>query len=154
MKNLYKSHIVRSTRPALSEVSKILQSEVKIFSRIFIIADALDECPEVNQSRAILISELRPLRPRVNLIVTSRFLDTIACEFAGSKKIEISASIEDLRMYVEGRMLHEDRLLGQVQKDPALGKEIVKSVEENAQQMSVLSLDLYAFSMNIFDTRF
>lgn len=139
---LYKSHIARSTRPTLNEVSKVLQSEVKNFSRIFIIVDALDECPKEKRSRAILISELRELQPRVNLMVTSRFLDTIACAFAGVRKIEINASIEDLQKYTEGRIFGEDQLLENVEKDPALGEEIIRTVAENAQQMFVKFLDL------------
>jgi hypothetical protein len=147
--DLYKSHIARSTRPTWSEISKVFQSEVKNFSRIFIVVDALDECPEDKQSRAILITELRALQPRVNLMVTSRFLDTIACAFAEVKRIEINASIDDLKIYAERRILYEDRLLEHVQRDPALSGEIVKTVVENAQQMSVTS-----WIINIFDGGF
>lgn len=80
-------------------------------------------------------------------MVTARYLDTIAYEFAGMKKIEINASVEDLQMYAEGRISCEDRLLEHVQTDPALGKEIVKTVVENAQQMSVTSFDPHCLAV-------
>jgi hypothetical protein len=85
----------------------------------------------------MLLSELRALEPRVNLMVTSRILDTIACEFAGQKKIEINAHVEDLRTYLRGRIYREDRLYEQVQRDPALGEQVIENVARKAHQMYV-----------------
>lgn len=152
--DLYSSHIAQGSRPTRGEISKCLQSEIKIFSRIFIIVDALDECPEDKRSRAILLNELRALQPKANLMVTSRFLDNIACEFAGITRIEISASIEDLQTYTKGRIFREDRLLEHIQRDPALEEEITKTVVRNARQMSVTSFLSQLLLIDIAETIF
>jgi len=135
VRDLYKDHNRRGTRPALSEVSKILRSETSRYSKIFVIVDALDECPEAGRSRAILLTELRALQPTVNLMATSRFLDSIAREFEGVIQLEISASIKDLQEYVRGRISCESRLSRNVGKDAALGEDIINTVVGNAKKM-------------------
>jgi hypothetical protein len=132
---LYKLHSRKCTRPTLSEVSKMLQSEAGRYLKIFVVVDALDECPEDNGSRKILLKELRALRPTINLMVTSRFIDNIAREFKGMTQLEISASVEDIQAYVRGRISQENKLLRNVGKDSALKEDIVKSVTGNAEKM-------------------
>lgn len=99
---LYKLHSRKGTRPTLSEVTKVLQSETGRYLKIFVVVDALDECPEDNGSRKGLLKELRALLPTVNLMVTSRFIDTIAHEFKGVTQLEICASVDDIQAYVRG----------------------------------------------------
>ena len=48
---LYRRHSKKQTRPTLGELSKLLQSEVRHISKVFIVIDALDECPESNRTR-------------------------------------------------------------------------------------------------------
>jgi hypothetical protein len=132
---LYKLHSRKGTRPTLSEVSKMLQSETGRYLKIFVVVDALDECPEDNGSRKSLLKELRALQPTINLMVTSRFIDTIAREFKGMIQLEISASVDDIQAYVRGRISQENKLLRNVGKDSALREDIVKTVAGNAEKM-------------------
>ena len=44
VKDLYDRHRDKRTRPPLEEISRALQSVATVYSRIFIIVDALDEC--------------------------------------------------------------------------------------------------------------
>jgi hypothetical protein len=138
VQDLYKDHRRRGTRPALSEVSRILRSEAGRYSKIFVIVDALDECPEAGRSRAILLTELRALQPTVNLMATSRFLDNIAREFEGAIQLEISASIKDVQEYVRGRFC-ESLLSRKISKDAALREDIMKTVVGNAKKMYKVS---------------
>lgn len=133
VKDLHRSHIRQRSPPTLSGVSKILQSEIGRYSKIFVIVDALDECPESN--RSAMLKELRALQPTINLLVTSRFLDSIANDFEGATRLEISASAEDVQTYAIGRISREQRLSRFIGKDAALGKTIVETVVGSSKKM-------------------
>jgi hypothetical protein len=133
--DLYKIHVDKGTRPTLDDVLKVLQSEFRRYSKVFVVIDALDEFQAGNQFRATLLTELGALQPAVNLMVTSRFVDNIEREFRGIPMLEISASPEDVQTYVVNRISHSDRLLRHVSKDTALREEIIKTIVGNAQKM-------------------
>lgn len=135
VQGLYKAHRRHNTRPPLSEVSKILKSETSRYSKVFVIVDALDECPEENGSRESLLRELRALQPIANLMVTSRFIDTIARQFNGTIQLEISANVDDIRAYARGRISREHKLSRNVCKDAVLGDDVVKTVAGKSQKM-------------------
>src|SRR5271156_6365135 len=52
VKSLYYKHTVYGTWPSLDEISRSLQSVAALYSRVFIIVDALDECRASDDSRA------------------------------------------------------------------------------------------------------
>ncbi|KIN08970.1 hypothetical protein OIDMADRAFT_110360, partial [Oidiodendron maius Zn] len=133
VKDLYRTHIRQHSSPTLSDMSKILQSEIGRYSKIFVVVDALDECPESN--RSAMLKELRALQPTINLLVTSRFLDSIANDFEGATRLEISASAKDVQTYAIGRISREQRLSRLIGKDAALGKAIVETVVGNSKKM-------------------
>lgn len=133
-KELYHDHLDYGTRPKLSEISALLQSEITRFSKIFVILDALDECSGEGP-RTSFFSELQCLQPKVNLLVTSRFFDTIARKFEGKRQLEVVASDQDVRKYVSGRISREDRLLRHIQKDAALLEHITETIVQNAESM-------------------
>lgn len=133
VRDLYSTHVRQNTPPTLNEVQKILQSEIARYSKIFVVIDALDEYPEGD--RSTLLKKLRELRPTINLLVTSRYLDAIANEFVGSPQLEIGANVEDVRAYIVGRISGEKRLSRFVSRDPALGENIVNTVAGKAKKM-------------------
>jgi len=133
--SLYDYHIKKGTRPTLSEYSKLLQSEVRTFSKAFIIIDALDECPEINGTRMSFLTEVRKLQPSIHLLVTSRHIPAIEREFREATRLEISASDEDVRRYLEGRIAKESQLASHVEADPALQGKIIDTLVENAKGM-------------------
>jgi hypothetical protein len=133
VRDLYSTHVRQNSSPTLDEVSEILQCEIARYSKIFVVIDALDEYPEGD--RSTLLKKLRELRPTINLMVTSRYLDTIANDFEGSPQLEISANIEDVRAYIVGRISGEKRLSRFVGKDAALGENIVNTVAGKAKKM-------------------
>lgn len=133
VRDLYSTHVRQNSSPTLDEVSKILQAEVTRYAKIFVVIDALDEYPEGD--RSTLLKKLRELRPAINLMVTSRYLDAIANDFKGSPQLEISANVEDVQAYIVGRISGEKRLSRFVSKDAALGEKIVKIVAGKAKKM-------------------
>jgi hypothetical protein len=132
---LYHRHREKQTRPTLSEWSQLLQSEVRGLFKVFIIVDALDECSESNGSRDSFLAEIRKLQPDIHLLVTSRHLTSIEHEFEKAARVEIRASDEDIRRYLESRTERERRLLRHVNTDQDLKEAIVSTIVENAKGM-------------------
>jgi hypothetical protein len=133
VRDLYSTHVRQNSSPTLDEVSEILQCEIARYSKIFVVIDALDEYPEGD--RSTLLKKLRELRPTINLMVTSRYLDAIANDFEGSPQLEISANVEDVRVYIVGRISGEKRLSRFVGKDAALGENTMNTVAGKAKKM-------------------
>ena len=133
VKALYESHKDKRTRPTFDELRKILQSEMERYLKTFIIVDALDEISEVDGTRDKLLTTLRSLGSTVNLLATSREPPSPSCHDA--KCLEIHASEQDVRRYIEGRLPHEHRLAKHVNGDRELQEEIVKKIIENVKGM-------------------
>ncbi|KAI5919805.1 hypothetical protein F4810DRAFT_703347 [Camillea tinctor] len=87
-----------------------------LFSRVFIIVDALDEC------------QMRSKLTNTTIFVTSRFIPEIENMFHGSISLEIRASPEDVRRYIDG---HISRLvlLAQLHLDSLIGKKSPKAIQ-------------------------
>jgi hypothetical protein len=84
-----------------------LYSVVTGYSRAFIIVDALDECQVSDGGRRRFLSEIFNLHAKTgsNLFATSRFIPEIEKEFEGCLSLEIRASDEDVKRYLDGHML-------------------------------------------------
>ena len=123
VKMLYDRHKDKRTRPSLDEILGILQTVAAAYSRVFIIVDALDECQISDGCRQRFLSGLFNLQAkcRANLFATSRPISSIEKEFEGNSKLEIRASEEDVRRYLEG---HIFRLPGFVARSLELQEEI------------------------------
>jgi hypothetical protein len=126
IQRLYEEHQQKRTRLLFDEILQALQSVAADYSKTFIIIDALDECREGGQKR--FLAELLNLQARIaaNLFVTSRFIPEIEKEFKGrSTQLEIRASDEDLKSYIDGHMLN---LPSFVSRNENLRKEIESAI--------------------------
>jgi NACHT domain len=103
VKSLHQEHQKMRTRPSFNEISSALQSVATIYSRVFIVVDALDECRATDGHRARFLSEIFNLQAKcgANLFATSRFIPSVTERFGGSLSLEIRASDEDVRKYVD-----------------------------------------------------
>jgi hypothetical protein len=133
--SLYDYHAKRGTRPSLGGWSKVLKSEIENYSKVFILIDALDESNENSGVRDGFLAEIRKLQPSIYLLVTSRHITTIEREFENAARVEIRASDEDVRKYLEGRIERESRLKCHVKAHPALREEIVQMIVKKADGM-------------------
>jgi hypothetical protein len=106
VKELYDRHKAKRSRPSLDEVSRCLQSVVSMYSRVFIVVDALDECQVSDGCRTRFLTEILGLQDKrgVNIFATSRFIPEIVNEFEGSTQVEIRASERDVRTYLDHQM--------------------------------------------------
>jgi hypothetical protein len=139
VESLYDKHKGKHTRPSINEISKAIQSLSAIYSRVFIIVDALDECQASNGCRARFLSEIFSLQEEcgVNLLVTSRFIPDITERFKKAITLKIRASDEDVRRYIDGHMF---RLPGFIVRSLELQEEVKTKIIESVQGMCVASI--------------
>ncbi|KFZ16434.1 hypothetical protein V501_02227 [Pseudogymnoascus sp. VKM F-4519 (FW-2642)] len=106
VKSLYDSHKERRTRPTINEISSTLQSVAALYSRSFIVVDAIDECQASDGCRMKLLTEIFALqsKSRANIFSTSRCIPEIEVQFKNNMRLEIQASDHDVQRYLDGHM--------------------------------------------------
>ncbi|KAH7113480.1 hypothetical protein B0J13DRAFT_533856 [Dactylonectria estremocensis] len=136
VKSLYDKHKDRRTRPLLDELSRTLQSIAGIYSKIFILIDALDEYQATDRKRGL--SEIFELQAkcRASVFATSRFIPEVTEKFNGRPSLEIRASEQDVRRYVAGHMSH---LPSFVRRCPDLQEEIKTATVKAVDGMFLLA---------------
>ena len=131
VKVLYDRHKNKQTRPSPDEISIALQSIAAIYSRAFIIIDALDECQATDGCRTKFLEEIFNLqaKTRANLFATSRINDGIAKLFDREVSLKIRATNEDVEIYLNGQMrfLQPDILDDDIRD--MIRTEIIKAVD-------------------------
>ncbi|KAJ7772269.1 hypothetical protein B0H16DRAFT_167196 [Mycena metata] len=130
---LYSQHQEKRTFPSLEEVVDVLRSSLDVFSRVYVIVDALDECPEAQ--RWIFLRHLAALGPTVNLMITSRPHITPEASHRNLDILEIRAIDEDVRTYADARIEHSPRLSKHVQAVPELRLEILSKIVDGVDGM-------------------
>jgi hypothetical protein len=137
---LYDRHKTKRTRPSLDEISRSLQVVTTLYSRVFIIVDALDECQISDGCRQRFLSSLFNLQAKcgANLFATSRPISSIEKEFEGNSKLEIRASEEDVRKYLNGHLF---RLPGFVARRPELQEKIKTDIVKAVDGMYVIYIE-------------
>ncbi|KAJ7574693.1 Pfs, NACHT and ankyrin domain protein [Mycena floridula] len=145
----------RGVHPSIAELFAALQTEVLLYSQVYIVVDALDECSESNQARELFFSSHSPgfwsLPAHVHLLITSRDILSISQEFGSTPRISIEAHNEDLKTYIRGRMTTDNKLKKLVKNDITLVAEIVDQVILKAAGMFLqvqLHLDALASQLN------
>ncbi|EGN91711.1 hypothetical protein SERLA73DRAFT_80187 [Serpula lacrymans var. lacrymans S7.3] len=131
----YQSHRQQKFRPTLKEIHDTLISEIKAFSQVFIIVDALDEIAEERKKRYEILHRLQSLG--CNLLVTSRDIESIGKDLRGAQCVYIRASDDDIRQYIECAILGTP-LEEFVAEEPRLKEEVVDCVTKYADGMCVL----------------
>jgi hypothetical protein len=79
VKDLYDRHKVKRTQPSLNKTLKSLHSVTAMYSRVFIVVDALDECQVSDNCRSRFLLEIFNLQVKysTNIFATSRFIPEI-----------------------------------------------------------------------------
>jgi Cdc6-like AAA superfamily ATPase len=138
VKSLHNKHKDEKTRPSFDEISRALHSVASEYTRVFVVIDALDECQASNGCRDRVLSEIFALQAKceASLFVTSRDIPEITAEFTQSMTVEVRATDEDVKRYIEGRIdRHMPRLRRQIENVPQLKDEIVTGITAAVQGM-------------------
>ncbi|KAM0433480.1 hypothetical protein ACHAPT_004360 [Fusarium lateritium] len=136
VRQLHDRHEKSRTRPSLEELLESLHYVTDLFSHVFIVVDALDECQESNHCLPRFLSGLFDLQQKlgVNIFATARPLGHIKSRFENSISIEIRAHHEDVRKYVNGRMGELPMI---VQRNLELQESIMGSISRAVDGMGV-----------------
>ena len=145
LKELYAKHFSQGTRPALDALCGLLQAELRNRSKIFIVLDALDECPDDEGNRSTLLDAIRALDPIPNILIASRTFDDDLLALEHVRTLEIGARPEDMQKYITARIQRESRLKKHVAQDHNLAELIVETLVARAKEMYVL-LDRVLFA--------
>lgn len=132
LKKIYEHHKTKGTRPLFDEIVQALHSTIQLYSRVFIIIDALDEYHVSNkEGQKKLLLEVFSLQDQaqLNLFATSRFVSEIISQFDGCMLKEIRAQDDDVLCYINGRI--PQLLRSQISKHPevqhAIRRDTVKA---------------------------
>ena len=125
-------------RPTFAELATLFSQEMRHFSKVFVVIDALDETSEHEDIRRLVLSELQNLQ--VNLLVTSRYEKSIEQRLEKAERLEICATAADIQTYVTARIPSEPLLARHIQADPTLEETIVNKIIEKSQGMYVCHL--------------
>lgn len=106
IQKMYQHHRNKGTRPSFEEVLEMTASSMTPLSGFYLIVDALDELGNVGHVRQTLIGRLGTLHDlhHFNLLTTSRYIPSLTLEFHQPLCLDIRASPEDIRRYVEGHI--------------------------------------------------
>lgn len=142
VKDLYDMHKPRRTRPSLNELSRVLQSVAAKYSKVFLIVDALDECRASDNCRMMFLSELFDLQRKcaTNIFATTRLIPEITGRFNGAVSLEIRAHDEDVRRYLEGRILQSGSKFLETYQEEIKG-EITRAVDGMYVRLQVIPVE-------------
>lgn len=128
---LYESHRRQRTRPSFTEILQALDSVAALYSRSFLIVDALDECDDSGGNRQKFVSAILSLQGKtgINLFATSRINEHVATLFKSALSLEIRANEDDVRIYLDGQMslLQPDILDYNIQDN--IRREVVRAAD-------------------------
>jgi hypothetical protein len=123
---------------SLGQLMTLLQTEVKTYSCVFIVIDALDEYSDTVQRE--LMAKIQSLTS-VKLLVTSRPILSIEHNLCADGKLEITAKDTDINAYLEAQLSspHADMLRRLISKSSSLisKEDIMNRVAIKAQGMYV-----------------
>ena len=142
IKSCHMNHARRGTRPSLSETARLLRSQVENFDKVFVVIDALDECPELDQTRKSFVAEVRGLLPKVKLMVTSRNIPSIETMFIDDTCLEIRAQDQDIEMFIRSQMEQRDELVDLLDGDDEMRSRIIAVVLKKTHGMLVIYRNL------------
>ncbi len=131
-------HARFGSRPSNSELSRLLTSQIRHFTKVFIVVDALDECRQTEKTKEELLSELQKLPSNTHLLITSRPDIFIEREFVEAVPLRIHAQDDDVHRYLTARISTEPLLMRHVTADPSLRSFIICRVTEKTQGMYVI----------------
>ena len=137
IRSLYDKHRDKRTRPSFGEISASLRSVASLYSKVFIVVDALDECPISKGCRTRFIAEIIDIQAQTgaSIFTTSRFIPEITQTFQDTATVlEIRARAEDVRKYLASQMFH---LPGFVRRRADLQEEIITEIIRAADGMYV-----------------
>lgn len=144
LKDLYIER--EKSRPTFDKLARLFSHEMKYFSKVFVVIDALDETTEHEDVRRLMLSELQALP--INLLITSRYEKSIEQRLGEAERLDIWATAADVQTYIKARIPCETLFARHIQADPSLEKTVVDKIVEKSQGMYVVCLACLAMHVD------
>ncbi|KAL4929897.1 uncharacterized protein BDV17DRAFT_290253 [Aspergillus undulatus] len=134
VKKLYELYRVQKTTPRKYYLIQTLVSISSSFPRVFVVVDAIDECPD--DSRADFIDAIMKIKPWANILVTSRPIASIERLLHWDLREPIRAIDEDITTYIEAEISNQIfTLSSDLSRKPELCSRIVTQIVASAEGM-------------------
>lgn len=132
---LHNELYARRIKLSRTELNSLVENEFKSgkFQRTLIVIDALDECAP--EQREVLVDQVSRLYPWANVLITSRVTGIDLERFTDSRKLEIISAPDDMRLYINSRIIGSPLLAKNFARKPALRDEIIRTVIERARNL-------------------
>lgn len=130
---LHQRYTKSEASPTLAECREAMVAAATPYNKIFIIIDALDECPEL--SRARIYDELQSLDPRARILITSRVRFSKLYDNDQDKEITIRAYDSDIAEYIRASTDDFQNFLTDISRDKSFQEEIINGIVERAAGM-------------------
>jgi NACHT domain-containing protein len=112
---LWEKHQRRSSDPDIAELIGILDNLIDSFGEVFIIIDALDECPQIGDQRerekllSLILNLLSKHSKNLHILATSRPEFDIHSELKSYPTIDIGRVVDgDIRCFVKDAIYSRD----------------------------------------------
>ncbi len=135
VKKAFEVHSKRQSSPSLPEYVELLQMQMKSFTRVYVIIDALDECTQANGVRDDLFEGVMMLPTCASIMITSRYIPDIEIMLEGVLRLDIGAHDEDVHLHVVSRLKAEKNWARRIRLDSGLQSKIARSVVERTHGM-------------------
>ncbi|KAF7157299.1 hypothetical protein CNMCM5623_001422 [Aspergillus felis] len=102
----YETYQRHGMQPQLGDVLEMLGVASGLYSHVYMVIDALDECSDCDETRNELISHIFDLQQHFNIsfMATARFIPGIISQFENFPSVEIRANDADVKLYVENNL--------------------------------------------------
>lgn len=129
---LFEQHSKRGRGTLIDELGSMLAAACGRCSTVYIIVDALDECPSTVRSE--FVEKLYGLQAKGNtrLLFTSRSIPEVTSSFQNEVQLEVRANEDDVKRYVKGNI---SRFAKCVRANETLQVEVQNKIAEAADGM-------------------
>ncbi|KAI0847470.1 hypothetical protein F5Y00DRAFT_271219 [Daldinia vernicosa] len=132
----------KETPPSLAQISDVIQSIAKSYSKAFVLIDALDECQTSEGNRGKFLEEIFGLQAKckINIFATSRDEPDTEGLFKGSLRLEIRAEDGDVRNYLKHRVENStSELPPPIRYNPRLQEDVINTICNSVKGMFLLA---------------
>ncbi|KAJ7194542.1 hypothetical protein GGX14DRAFT_328154, partial [Mycena pura] len=141
LSSLYNCFKSRLSHADLSDLTSALRSQLQLYSRVYLVIDALDECSDSTRDQFVSTIHALAESDCLHVLITSRDISSVVQEFINDStpRIDIRANEEDIHTYIKHRLRSERKLTRLVESNEALQNDIVARVTEKASGMFLLA---------------
>jgi hypothetical protein len=135
---LYKEHNNGNRQLSFEKLQTILVAIYGAYDQVYLLVDALDECP-LAEERALFLDTIKGKpQPSVRIMITSRpNFEDINSALVGNPQIDIIARDVDIKLYLRHRIKGNPAFLKRIAKDD-LEEQIINEITTRASGMYVL----------------